>query len=174
MIIMNNNYTFEHLKKRRLPSLRAEADVLFKILNIINDGVISRTFKNISELYSILVENDYYITHNLVIKQGKKSIFKSRLFLSKKDDLILFLDKTHINNDIRCFIIKPLLSEHARREEVQGRKSFILLPRCRRLHGFTQRGIRRRGLIESGKKCRVRFRVSHNQALRYPSCFSGD
>ena len=102
---MKNEYSFDFLMKQNLPSGEEEESVFLKMSNIIETGVIKRSFDSLNELYNELSHCDYYIAHNFIVRKGKKKIFKGRVFTSKKNDLISFLNELHTKNDIRSFLI---------------------------------------------------------------------
>ena len=104
---MKNKYSFESLNKKHLSSLDEEAAVFFKMQHIINFGRINHVFNELNDVYDMLTCNEYYIAHNLTVKKGKGYLFKGRLFETSRSDLILFLNKSHKSNDLRCFLVCP-------------------------------------------------------------------
>ncbi len=78
-----------------------------KMLNIIEKGTIKHSFDSLNELYNKFSFSDYYIAHNFIVRKGKRTIFKGRVFISKKNDLISFLNKSRTINDVRSFLISP-------------------------------------------------------------------
>ncbi|HBC0975661.1 TPA: hypothetical protein IGZ69_004736 [Escherichia coli] len=105
---MKNKYSFDLLTKQKLPSNESEEFIFWKMLNILEKGTIKHSFDNLNELYSELSFDDYYIAHNLIASKGKRKIFKGRVFISKKNDLISFLNESFTINDVRCFLISPV------------------------------------------------------------------
>jgi len=105
---MKNKYSFDLLKKQKLPSNEEEEFIFWKMLNILEKGTIKHSFDSLNELYSELSFDDYYIAHNLIASKGKRKIFKGRVFISKKNDLISFLNESFTINDVRCFLISPV------------------------------------------------------------------
>ncbi|EEV6996242.1 MULTISPECIES: hypothetical protein [Escherichia] len=105
---MKNKYSFDLLTKQKFPSNEAEEFIFWKMLNILEKGTIKHSFDNLNELYSELSFDDYYIAHNLIASKGKRKIFKGRVFISKKNDLISFLNESFTINDVRCFLISPV------------------------------------------------------------------
>lgn len=108
---MKNEYSFNHLIKQEIASREKEADVFYDMLNIIKTGVIIRSVDKPEELYEMLKHDKYYIAHNLVLRKGKSEIFKGRVFISNKEDLIDFLHGAYIRKDLRPFLISPIFSE---------------------------------------------------------------
>ncbi|TKU16469.1 hypothetical protein [Citrobacter sp. wls827] len=104
---MKNEYLFNSLVKQNLPSGEEEEFVFLKMLNIIETGAIKHSFDSLNELYDEFFFSDYYIAHNFIIRKGKRKIFKGRVFISKKDDLISFLNESRTINDVRSFLISP-------------------------------------------------------------------
>ncbi|WP_368543480.1 hypothetical protein [Enterobacter soli] len=107
---MKNEYSLNFLEKQRLPSSEKEESVYFKMLHVIETGKIKHSFNSLDELYNKLSLNDYYIAHNLIIRKGNKKIFKGRVFISKRDKLISFLNKSRAINDIRSYLISPAIN----------------------------------------------------------------
>ena len=109
--MMKNEYSFSLLEKRALTSREDEAEVFMKMLGILEAGIITRTFDEPSELYKELPSGDYYIAHNFTVRNGRKKIFKGRVFISKKNNLISFLGELFKIDDIRCFLVSPVSNE---------------------------------------------------------------
>lgn len=105
---MKNEYFFNSLVKQSLPSNEEEEVVFWKMLNILEKGIIKYSFDSLNELYNALSFGDYYIAHNFIVRKGKRKIFKGRVFMSKRNDLISFLNESYTINDVRCFLISPV------------------------------------------------------------------
>lgn len=105
---MRNKYSFEFLKKNTLSSLEEEGALFFKMQHVVRNGEIKCSFNKLDELFDVLTHSNYYIAHNLVGKRGKEMFFKGRLFISRKNDLVSFVNKSVNNNDMRCFLISPM------------------------------------------------------------------
>ncbi|EGI1937928.1 hypothetical protein K7N57_000726 [Salmonella enterica] len=84
-----------------------------KMLNIIETGKIKHSFDSLNELYNELSFDDYYIAHNFIVRKGKRKIFKGRVFISKKNNLISFLNESRTVNDVRNFLISPVFSNES-------------------------------------------------------------
>lgn len=104
---MKNEYSFNSLVKQNLPSSEEEESVFLKMLNVIEIGAIKHSFNSLNELYNELSFGDYYIAHNFIVRKGRRKIFKGRVFISKKADLISFLNESRTINDVRVFLISP-------------------------------------------------------------------
>lgn len=111
---MKNKYSFDLLTKKKLPSNEEEEVIFWKMLNILEKGTIKHSFDSLNELSSELSFDDYYIAHNLIASKGKRKIFKGRVFISKKNDLIYFLNGSFTINDVRCFLISPVFPNESK------------------------------------------------------------
>lgn len=111
---MKNEYSFNSLVKQTLPSNEEEEAVFWKMLNILEKGTIKHSFDSLNELYNELSFDDYYIAHNFIVRKGTRKIFKGRVFISKRNDLISFLNESFIINDVRCFLISPVFPNESK------------------------------------------------------------
>lgn len=111
---MKNEYSFNFLVKQKLPSSEEEENVFWKLLNTLEKGTIKHSFASQNELYNELSFEDYYIAHNFIVRKGKCKIFKGRIFISKKNDLISFLNESCNINDVRCFLISPVFTNESK------------------------------------------------------------
>lgn len=104
---MKNHYQFEHLSKIELPNDVDEALIFFAMYEL---SVKSKLFTSftIDEFEKTLSNGQYYVANKLMTHKGKNLIFKGKLVLAEKPELISFLKTAIAENDLRPLLISPL------------------------------------------------------------------
>lgn len=106
---MKNQYQFEHLSKIELPSDVDEALIFFAMYELSVKSTLFTSF-TIDEFEKTLPNGQYYVANKLVAHKGKKLIFKGKVALAEKPDLISFLKTAIAENDLRRLLISPRFS----------------------------------------------------------------
>lgn len=104
---MKNKYSFDYLNKIALQSKEDEAEIFFKMNKIVRTGSLICSLECINDLFLKLDKEMYYISHNCIMRKGKQKFFMGRTFKTQKEDLKIFLKKSHEMGDIRSLIISP-------------------------------------------------------------------
>ncbi|MBE8597291.1 hypothetical protein [Xenorhabdus sp. BG5] len=107
---MKNEYSFNFLIKKELLSGKERENIFFEMFEFVTDGILYES-SSLDSLKDILCEESYYIAHNLVSYKGKKAIFKGKIVVSEKENLVSFLYKSAELNDLRTLLIAPVFNE---------------------------------------------------------------
>ena len=106
---MKNQYQFEHLSKIELPSDVDEASIFFAMYELSGKSTPITSF-TIDEFKDSLLNGQYYVAHKLVTHKGKKLIFKGKVVLAEKINLISSLKNAFAENNLRPLLISPHFS----------------------------------------------------------------
>jgi hypothetical protein len=67
------------------------------------------SLNNVNDLEKILSEECYYVANNLVAHKGKTAIFRGKVVLTERPNLLSFLRDSLAENDLRPLLIAPYL-----------------------------------------------------------------
>ncbi len=104
---MKNHYQFKHLSKIELPNDVDEALIFFAMYELSVKSTLFTSF-TIDEFEKTLSNGQYYVANKLMTHKGKNLIFKGKLVLAEKPELISFLKTAIAENDLRPLLISPL------------------------------------------------------------------
>lgn len=91
-------------------TLTKEIDDIEKeeILSIYDDYFLHKSINvKVFDLKNILKDDSYYVGVDYFVNKGKKNIYKGRIVVAYKDDLIEYLINTIEKNDVRNIFVIP-------------------------------------------------------------------
>jgi hypothetical protein len=104
---MKNLYKFNFLVKSEVPSGLSEPDVFFKMRDLMCKGELKLILDDAEGVIECLMDEYYYVAHNLVAFKGKKPIFLGRVFMAEKSDLVSFIRFSMESGDLRSMLLSP-------------------------------------------------------------------
>ncbi|GKX59581.1 hypothetical protein [Leminorella grimontii] len=110
---MKKKFSFENLLvKKRDFSIEEKEIIFFSMHNIVSNCINPTWINVLSDLHSLMADNEYYIALNVITTKGKKRFFREALVSCSKADLLNFLsdEVDVVSGYSRPFVISPLFS----------------------------------------------------------------
>jgi hypothetical protein len=108
---MKNQYLFERLNKKDLPTEADKAAIFFAMLKLSSESVHVTSFENISEVENWLIKEQYYVARRVFAHKGKTVVLKGRVVLAESPNLVLFLRAAIEEKDLRPRLISPRFAD---------------------------------------------------------------
>ncbi|ACX86351.1 hypothetical protein EXT68_11040 [Pectobacterium parmentieri] len=110
---MKNNYSFKSLLEKDPYDLIDKNELFFKMRNLTMDGNIYH-LDGIKEIEKDLNDEFYFIIHNIVSYKGNTPFLKGLFFITSKQSLVNFLEKSIEVDDLRNLLISPKFKDEPR------------------------------------------------------------
>ena len=110
---MKKKFSFDNLlATKRDFSIEDKEIIFFSMHNVIRNSINSSWINALSDLHSLMIDDEYYIALNVITTKGKKRFFREALISCSKADLFNFLrDEVDAESGYsRPFLISPLFS----------------------------------------------------------------
>ncbi|KGF64704.1 hypothetical protein [Pseudomonas lutea] len=111
---MKNKYLFKGLNEKELPENADEAAVFFEMRKLSTEAIHVKTLDSIKDVEHWLSAEWYYVANNLVAHKGKTLIFKGRVVLAERSNLVVFLHTAIADEDLRPLLISPCFKKDVR------------------------------------------------------------
>ncbi|OCG41383.1 hypothetical protein A9G28_06220 [Gilliamella sp. Fer1-1] len=107
---MKNYYAFEKLNPKEFILGAEKQHIFLNMLDIVCNGNLTLFTQSFSNFVHLFQSDSFYIAHNLIYYKGKKAICKGHVVKALKNQLIDFIQYTINHDDLRSFLITPIIA----------------------------------------------------------------